>query len=78
VLSTAGASVLAVGFLMPLVYFVYSLKYGERAGPNPYRATGLEWDTPSPPPTENFPELPVVVRGPYEYPLMESQLGTRI
>jgi cytochrome c oxidase subunit 1 len=41
VLSTAGASILAVGFLMPMVYFVWSLQYGEDAGPNPYRAAGL-------------------------------------
>jgi cytochrome c oxidase subunit 1 len=46
---------------------------GQRAGPNPWRATGLEWQTPSPPPTHNFEETPVVVRGPYEYHVEKAQ-----
>jgi len=70
VLSTAGASVLAVGLLMPMVYMLWSLKYGEIAGNNPYRATGLEWQTTSPPPTHNFHETPIVTQEPYDY---ESQ-----
>ena len=53
-MSTAGASILGVGYLLPLCYFVWSLRYGARAPANPWRATGLEWQTPSPPPTENF------------------------
>ena len=67
VLSTAGASVLAVGFLMPIIYLTYSWKFGPPAGANPWKATGLEWQTTSPPPTENFLEIPVVTVGPYEY-----------
>ena len=67
VLSTAGASILAVGYVLPLVYLIWSLRYGKEAGPNPWDATGLEWQTPSPPPTENFAETPVVTSGPYEY-----------
>ena len=67
VLSTAGASVLAVGLLMPMAYMLWSLKYGEIAGNNPYRATGLEWQTTSPPPTHNFHETPVVTQDAYEY-----------
>src|SRR5437868_6918709 len=54
VLSTAGASILAVGYLLPLVYLTWSLRNGERAGANPWRATGLEWKTSSPPPKYNF------------------------
>ena len=54
VLSTAGASVLAVGYLMPLIYFIWSLRYGQVAGANPWGATGLEWQTPSPPPVAQF------------------------
>ncbi|HZU99027.1 MAG TPA: cbb3-type cytochrome c oxidase subunit I [Planctomycetota bacterium] len=34
---------------------------------NPWNATTLEWATSSPPPHENFPAIPVVCRGPYEY-----------
>ena len=67
VMSTAGASILAVGYALPLFYLIWSLRYGPAAGPNPWRATGLEWTTPSPPPTENFPETPVVTREAYHY-----------
>jgi cytochrome c oxidase subunit I len=73
VLSTAGASVLAVGYLLPLIYLLLSLRYGKRAGPNPWRATGLEWQTPSPPPHDNFDETPTVVRPPYQYHLEKAQ-----
>ena len=68
VLSTAGASVLAVGYLLPLIYLLWSLRYGRPAGPNPWRATGLEWTTDSPPPQHNFTVPPVVTEEPYAYP----------
>ena len=67
VLSTAGASVLAVGYVLPMIYFVWSLRYGKPAGPNPWNAVGLEWMTPSPPPTQNFDETPVVTWEAYDY-----------
>jgi cytochrome c oxidase subunit 1 len=67
VMSSAGASILAVGYVLPLIYLLWSLAYGRPSGPNPWGATGLEWQTPSPPPTENFPVTPVVTVGPYEY-----------
>jgi cytochrome c oxidase subunit 1 len=67
VLSSAGASILAVGFILPAIYFIWSLKFGEVAGPNPWKATGLEWETTSPPPTHNFHETPVVTVEPYHY-----------
>jgi cytochrome c oxidase subunit 1 len=67
VMSSAGASILAVGYVLPLIYFIWSLGYGKRAGPNPWGATGLEWQTPSPPPPDNFPETPAVTTGPYAY-----------
>jgi cytochrome c oxidase subunit 1 len=67
VLSTAGASVLAVGYLMPMVYFIWSLRYGQVASANPWGATGLEWKTPSPPPKHNFDEQPVVTCDAYDY-----------
>jgi cytochrome c oxidase subunit 1 len=68
VMSTAGASILGVGYLLPLAYLLWSLRYGTIAGPNPWQATGLEWQTPSPPPTFNFEETPLVTTGPYAYP----------
>ena len=67
VLSTAGASILAVGFILPLIYLLWSMRYGEIAGPNPWRAKGLEWETSSPPPTHNFEHTPVVTEDPYHY-----------
>ena len=67
VLSTAGASVLAIGYVMPMVYFIWSLRYGQIAGANPWGATGLEWQTASPPPKHNFEETPVVTHDAYDY-----------
>ena len=67
VLSSAGASVLGIGYILPLCYFAWSMKFGATRGDHPRGAVGLEWDTPSPPPTENFYTIPVVTHGPYEY-----------
>jgi cytochrome c oxidase subunit 1 len=67
VMSSAGASVLAFGFMLPLFYLGVSLFNGRPAGPNPWRATGLEWQTDSPPPTENFHTTPIVTEDPYCY-----------
>jgi cytochrome c oxidase subunit 1 len=67
VFSTAGASILAVGYVLPLAYLLWSLRWGRVAGPNPWQATGLEWTTSSPPPTDNFEKTPIVTEGPYAY-----------
>ena len=67
VLSSAGASVLAVGFLLPAIYFTWSLRSGPRAGANPWGAVGLEWTIPSPPTAHNFEEDIVVTHEAYEY-----------
>ncbi len=58
VLSTAGATVLGIGYLLPMLYLTWSLKYGAIAGNNPWQATGLEWQIQSPPLTENFTRNP--------------------
>ena len=58
VMSSAGAGVLAIGYLLPFFYLAWSLRHGERAGPNPWDARGLEWQTSSPPPTDNFETPP--------------------
>ncbi len=68
VLSTAGATVLAAGYLLPMIYLSWSLKFGRKAGTNPWGAVGLEWATTSPPPKENFHETPVVTWEAYDYP----------
>jgi len=75
VLSTAGASILGVGYVLPLIYLIWSWRYGKPAPANPWRATGLEWQTPSPPPKHNFEETPEVARPAYDYEGMKEELG---
>jgi cytochrome c oxidase subunit 1 len=67
VMSSAGATILGLGYIIPLVYLFWSLKYGDKAPPNPWRARGLEWTIPSPPITENFTATPIVTEHTYEY-----------
>ncbi|HYP27962.1 MAG TPA: cytochrome c oxidase subunit I [Blastocatellia bacterium] len=67
VMSTAGASILGVGMLVPMIYFIWSMRYGPIALRNPWGAVGLEWTTTSPPPTENFEVTPVVTWEAYEF-----------
>jgi cytochrome c oxidase subunit I len=75
IFSTAGASILGVGYVLPLCYLLWSWKYGRIAGPNPWRATGLEWKTPSPPPKHNFEVTPVVNSRPYDFEAMAEELN---
>jgi cytochrome c oxidase subunit 1 len=67
VMSSAGASILGIAYLIPLVYLIWSMRYGPIAGPNPWNATGLEWKTASPPITQNFEQTPVVTEEAYDY-----------
>ncbi len=67
IFSTAGASILAIGLIIPLIYFTYSIFFGEKAPANPWLLPGLEWRTASPPPTENFEETPIVTWEAYEF-----------
>jgi cytochrome c oxidase subunit I len=73
VMSTAGASIMGVGYILPLFYLVWSLKWGEIAGPNPWRAAGLEWETASPPPTDNFEKTPIVKEEAYYYARLDAE-----
>ena len=67
VASTLGASVLSVGYVLPMVYFTWSIFAGEKSPADPWGAKGLEWETPSPPPTENFHVTPIVTHGTHQY-----------
>jgi cytochrome c oxidase subunit 1 len=67
VLSTAGSTILAVGYVLPMIYFLWSMRYGKIATDNPWGAAGLEWKTTSPPPTFNFEEAPEVTWEAYNY-----------
>jgi cytochrome c oxidase subunit 1 len=76
VLSSAGASVLAIGYALPAFYLTYSLFKGALAPANPWGAKGLEWTIPSPPPTFNFDEEVVVTEPAYNYkPTREVHVG---
>jgi cytochrome c oxidase subunit 1 len=72
VMSTAGASILGVGYLLPLIYLTWSMRYGPKASDNPWKAKGLEWQTSSPPPVENFEVPPVVTEEAYAYATPEA------
>lgn len=75
VLSSGGSIVLGLGYLIPIVYLLYSIKWGKPAGDNPWGAIGLEWETTSPPPVENFAVPPVVEHEAYEYAERAERLG---
>ncbi len=78
VLSTAGASILAVGYLLPMLYLPWSLKYGKIAGNNPWQATGLEWQIQSPPLTTNFVETPIMDHEAYDYEWLANKTAHEV
>ncbi len=65
-ISTIGAYILGLGFVMTAVYLLASLKKKADAPANPWGAGTLEWTTTSPPPYYNFRVTPTVTKGPYE------------
>ena len=67
VMSTAGATILAAGYAVLFTYLILSLFMNRRAGPNPWRAKGLEWEIPSPPGPHNFDVTPIVTAEAYAY-----------
>jgi cytochrome c oxidase subunit I len=74
VMSTAGASILGLGYLIPMIYLTWSMRYGRNAPDNPWGSTGLEWKTTSPPPPDNFAVAPVVTEDPYVYSHEEVEI----
>jgi cytochrome c oxidase subunit 1 len=66
-MSSWGAWLLALAQIPFIVNFFWSIWKGQRVSDNPWHATTLEWAAPSPPPHGNFPAVPVVYSGPYEY-----------
>lgn len=65
--STLGASVLAVGFAVPVFYLTWSWKKGRPSPANPWGAKGLEWETDSPPHPHNFETIPIIQGEVYDY-----------
>jgi cytochrome c oxidase subunit 1 len=66
-ISTVGSWLIAAGFFYTAWYLGRALFYGEKAPDNPWKSTTLEWQSPSPPPHDNFVTMPIVNHGPYEY-----------
>jgi cytochrome c oxidase subunit 1 len=67
VMSSAGATILGVGYLIPMIYLAWSMRYGQKVSNNPWGAVGLEWQVQSPPSTHNFDTTPVVTHEAYDY-----------
>ncbi|HVN48986.1 MAG TPA: cytochrome c oxidase subunit I [Bacteroidota bacterium] len=65
--ATVGSWVMAIGILVLIINLLISLRKGKKATANPWGGATLEWTVASPPPTENFHEIPVVTKGPYDY-----------
>jgi cytochrome c oxidase subunit I len=75
--SSLGSIVLGVGYFLPLIYLLASLRNGPKAPANPWGANGLEWQTASPPPVENFVRTPVVTGPPYNYSAVAAEEAYR-
>jgi len=67
VISSVGSAILAVGLVMMFYNLVLGMFRGGRAPANPWKGLTLEWQIPSPPPTENFEKTPVIDDWPYSY-----------
>jgi cytochrome c oxidase subunit 1 len=67
IISTVGSWILAVGLIIMFGNLIRSIFKGEKAPMNPWGGKTLEWQIPSPPPEENFEEIPVITHGPYKY-----------
>jgi len=65
---TTGAILMAFAQIPFIINFFWSIWGGRKANSdNPWQATTLEWNTPTPPPHGNFTSEAVAYRGPYEY-----------
>jgi cytochrome c oxidase subunit 1 len=70
--ATVGSWILYTGIIVMVVNLIVSLFRGPKAVANPWGGETLEWTVPSPPPLENFDEIPVVTTGPYDYSKYEK------
>ena len=67
VIATVGAFILVAGLVLFLANFAIALFKGKPAPQDPWGGKTLEWTIPTPPPKENFRQIPVVTHGPYVY-----------
>lgn len=77
VLSTGGAWLLGGALILALLNLIVALKWGRRAGPNPWGSRSFEWITSSPPSKHNFDNTPIIERSPYDYHLSEEDARAR-
>ncbi|MDH7604656.1 MAG: cytochrome c oxidase subunit I [Melioribacter sp.] len=66
-ISTIGSWILASSIFFMFGYLIYALFKGPKASANPWGGVTLEWQIPSPPPVENFKEIPVITHEPYDF-----------
>ncbi len=59
-ISTLGAGIMGIASLVFIVNLAVSLRRGKVAGDNPWEAWTLEWATTSPPPHDNFDQVPPI------------------
>jgi len=67
VIATIGSWILVTGLIIMAVNLLVSLRRGERAPADPWGGQTLEWKVSSPPPVENFHDIPTITTGPYDY-----------
>jgi len=67
VFSTVGSWILASGLFLTAGYLLWTFRKGYDAPANPWGGTTLEWQTYSPPITENFDYEPEIDHAPYDY-----------
>jgi len=72
VISTIGSWILVSGLIVMFVNLLLSMKRGQKAPADPWGGQTLEWTVASPPPLENFHEVPVIGSGPYDYSKFEK------
>ncbi len=67
IVSSLGAIVMLFGLAIIIINLVRSARHGEKAPADPWGGKTLEWTVPSPPPIENFEEIPEITHDPYDY-----------
>ncbi len=73
IISTVGAIILVTGLFTMIINLIRGLKNGKKAEANPWGGVTLEWQIPSPPPVENFEQIPVINHGPYDFEYFEKE-----
>lgn len=72
--ASIGSWIMIAGFILLLYNLYKGLRTGPRiTNPNPWGGTTLEWHVPTPPPLENFEEIPEIHEGPYEHHIEQEE-----